>query len=131
MHLGFNNDVLHVTTLIPERPFQACPHHPIKRRGWESSILPGTSAEPASPVHFFSLLPVSGICWMGLELWAIPVPSLRERRCRSRQLLLPLLRNSVNFGPCSRLSKSTGGFPLFALSYGAAVIVLHHLLEHF
>lgn len=47
-----------------------------------------------------------------------------------QRLGLLLFRNSVNFGLDSRLSKSTGDFPLFAMVFRAAVIVLHHLLEH-
>lgn len=132
MHLGFNNDVLHVTTLIPERPFQACPHHPAKCRGWEGSILPGDQRWTCFSSAFFQPLACQrqllDVPWI---MGPFQFPPYVNATIAGRQLLFPLLRNSVNFGPCSRLSKSTGDFPLFALSFGAAVIVLHHLLEHF
>lgn len=67
----------------------------------------------------------------GLNYGAVPVPSLRERCCRRQTAAFTSSVKFCEFWTLFKTEQIYGDFPLFAVSFGTAVIVLHHLLEHF
>lgn len=127
-HVGINDVNLCMTGLIPKRPFRVCPVIPSSLGRKNPSSRPALN--PLFQYLFLgSCLSVAVFGW-GLNDGAIPVPSLHERCCCRQTAGFTSSVKFCEFWTLFKTEQINGDFPLFAVSFGAAVIVLH-LLEHF